>query len=101
MRMGLDRFSPEGGAGGRATIWDYRLPFDRASETLLNIPLRVVPAELTPPMMTTEIPAAINAYSIAVAAAWSRQKRISNNIPKLHAWCGPAVRVHAQARVNY
>jgi len=36
-------------------------------EMLLNLVLRLVPIELTVAMITTEIPAAINPYSIAVA----------------------------------
>ena len=36
-------------------------------ETVLNVPLRVVPTEFTEAMITIDIPAAIRPYSIAVA----------------------------------
>ena len=42
---------------------------------LLNLPLRLVPIALTVAMMTTEMPAAIRPYSIAVAPRLILQKR--------------------------
>ncbi len=47
------------------------------SEVLIdeNELLSVVPRPLTAPMMARAIPAAISAYSIAVAADWSAKKR--------------------------
>ena len=38
-----------------------------------NMPLMLLPSPLTIAMIASEIPAAINPYSMAVAPAWSRQ----------------------------
>jgi hypothetical protein len=42
------------------------------------MPLRLVPSPLTAAMIAIEIPAAINPYSMAVAAVSFRQKRKTN-----------------------
>lgn len=43
---------------------------------LENVAFRLVPNVLTATMMTTEMPAAIKPYSIAVASVWSFQNRV-------------------------
>ena len=42
---------------------------------LVNLPLSVVPIELTAAMITTEMPAAMRPYSIAVAPDFVFQER--------------------------
>ena len=44
-------------------------------ETVLNVPLRVVPTEFAEAMITIDIPAAIRPYSIAVAPEFVLQER--------------------------
>jgi len=46
-------------------------------ETEENVVLSLVPMPLTAATITMEIPAAIRAYSIAVAAVWSSKKDLS------------------------
>ena len=45
-------------------------------ETLLNVEFKLVPMVFTAAMIATEMPAAIRAYSIAVAAVWSFKNRV-------------------------
>jgi hypothetical protein len=54
----------------------YLPALPRLLDTLVKSPLTLVPIELTAATITTEMPTAMSAYSIAVAASSSRQKRI-------------------------
>jgi hypothetical protein len=49
-----------------------------AEDTVVNRPFTFAPNVVTVPMMTIEMPPAINAYSIAVAPPVFRAKRRSN-----------------------
>ena len=57
-----------------STVPATELSYFNCVEMLVNLPLRVVPIELTAAMITTEMPAAMRPYSIAVAPRFVLQK---------------------------
>ena len=76
---------PDDGASFDPATWSILLSW---VEMLVNLPLSVVPIELTAAMITTEMPAAMRPYSIAVApdSSFRTQKLATcDKLPRLTA----------------
>src|SRR5690242_15395922 len=80
----------------------YLLPPPSWSEMLVNALLSLPPIAFTAPMITTEMPAAMRPYSIAVAPLSSFMKRCNRDIVLSHVLgaCGREWSDHASGFVR-